>query len=315
MDKKYDVIIVGAGPGGMTAALYASRANLSVLMIDRGIYGGQMNNTAAIENYPGYKSILGPDLGQKMYDGATQFGAQYAYGTVLDIIDQGTTKVVKTDEDTYEATAVVIATGAEHRKLHIAGEDEYSGRGVSYCAVCDGAFFKNKDLAVIGGGDSAIEEGMYLTQLASKVTVIHRRDQLRAQPILQKRAFADPKMDFIWNADTTEIVGDGQKVTGVKYRDKQTDEVKVLPVSGVFIYVGIQPQTDAFKNLGILDAAGWIKTNQSMETPVKGIYAIGDVRANQLRQIASAVGDGAMAGQKAFDYVQTLAAEQAAALS
>jgi len=310
MAKQYDVIVIGAGPGGMTAALYASRSNLSVLMLDRGIYGGQMNNTAEIENYPGFKSILGPDLGQQMYDGATQFGAEYAYGNVSQVINDGAIKRVITDEETYETKAIVIATGAEHRKLGVEGEESYSGRGVSYCAVCDGAFFKNRELVVVGGGDSAIEEGLYLTQLASKVTVIHRRDQLRAQQIIQKRAFANDKMNFVWNAQVEDIMGDDMKVTGVKYVDKETGEEHVIPASGAFIYVGIKPMTDAFKDLGILDDAGWVPTNDEMETKVPGIFAIGDVRAKNLRQITTAVGEGGQAGQSVFNYLQSLADEK-----
>lgn len=306
MAKQYDVIVIGAGPGGMTAALYASRANLSVLMLDRGIYGGQMNNTAAVENYPGFSSILGPDLSQKMYDGATQFGAEYAYGNVTDLRDEGTVKRVVTDEGEFEAKAVIIATGAEHRKLGIPGEEEFGGRGVSYCAVCDGAFFKDQEVAVIGGGDSAVEEGLYLAGLASKVTVIHRRDQLRAQQIIQQRAFANDKMHFVWNADVQEILGDDQKVTGVQYKDKVTGETHVIPAAGAFIYVGIKPLTDSFKNVGVLDEAGWIPTNDLMETRVPGIFAIGDVRAKGLRQIATAVGEGGQAGQSAFNYIQSL---------
>lgn len=306
MAKKYDVIVIGAGPGGMTAALYASRANLSVLMLDRGVYGGQMNNTAEVENYPGFKSILGPDLGQKMYDGATQFGAEYAYGNVVSVQNRGAVKLVKTDEDEYEAKAVVIATGAEHKKLGVPGEEAYSGRGVSYCAVCDGAFFKDRELAVIGGGDSAIEEGLYLTQMAKKVTVIHRRDQLRAQQIIQKRAFANDKMHFVWNAQVQEIQGDDMKVTGVKYRDKETGEEHVLPVAGVFIYVGIMPMTEAFQDLGVLDEHGWIPTDEHMRTKVPGVFAIGDVRAKDLRQITTAVGEGGTAGQGVFNYIQSL---------
>ncbi|MFD1432278.1 thioredoxin-disulfide reductase [Lacticaseibacillus yichunensis] len=306
MAKEYDVIVIGAGPGGMTAALYASRSNLSVLMLDRGIYGGQMNNTAAIENYPGFKSILGPELGQKMYDGATQFGAEYAYGNVTSITLDGTTKVVTTDEDTYRAKAVVIATGAEHRKLGIPGEEDYGGRGVSYCAVCDGAFFKNREVAVIGGGDSAIEEGTYLAQLASKVTIIHRRDQLRAQKILQQRAFANDKIDFVWNAQVEAVEGDENKVTGVRYKDKVTGEEKVVPASGAFIYVGITPLTEGFDGLGILDENGWIPTDEGMHTSVPGIFAIGDVRQKTLRQITTAVGEGGLAGQGVFDYIQSL---------
>ena len=188
-NKKYDVIVIGAGPGGMTAALYASRANLSVLMLDRGVYGGQMNNTAEVENYPGFKSILGPDLAKEMYDSSTQFGAEYAYGTVTGVTVQADgTKLVTTEDDTFETKALIIATGSEHRKLGVPGEEEYGGRGVSYCAVCDGAFFRNKDVAVVGGGDSAIEEGTYLAQIVDSVNVFHRRDQLRAQKILQDRA-------------------------------------------------------------------------------------------------------------------------------
>ncbi len=185
MAKKYDVIVIGAGPGGLTAGLYASRANLSVLILDRGIYGGQMNNTAEVENYPGFKSILGPDLAEKMYQGATQFGAEYAYGSVEKVEVNGDLKQVITDSETYEAPVVIIATGSQYRKLGVEGEVEYAGRGVSYCAVCDGAFFKDQPLAVIGGGDSAVEEGGYLAKLASNVNIIHRRDQLRAQKILQ----------------------------------------------------------------------------------------------------------------------------------
>lgn len=306
MAKSYDVIVIGAGPGGMTAALYASRSNLSVLMLDRGIYGGQMNNTAEVENYPGFKSILGPELGEKMYASATQFGAEYGYGTVTSIEDQGTTKLVHTDDGDFEGRAIIIATGSEHKKLGVPGEEEFSGRGVSYCAVCDGAFFKNKEVVVIGGGDSAIEEGIYLTQLASQVTVIHRRDQLRAQEILQKRAFDNDKMKFIWNAQVQTIEGDDKKVTGVTYTDKVTGQAQQIDASGVFIYVGIDPMTEAFKDLDILTPAGWIKTDDHMATKVPGIYAIGDVREKDLRQITTAVGDGGIAGQEVFKYIQSI---------
>lgn len=306
MAKSYDVIIIGAGPAGMTAALYASRANLSVLLLDRGIYGGQMNNTAAIENYPGFKSILGPDLAKDMYESATQFGAEYAYGSVESVEDQGDVKIVKTDSDTFETKALVIGTGSEYRKLGVPGEDTYGGRGVSYCAVCDGAFFRNKHVVVIGGGDSAIEEGSYLTQLADKVTVIHRRDQLRAQQILQDRAFANEKMDFVWNSNVTEIIGDGKKVTGVKVNNNKTGENSEIAVDGVFIYVGINPITKPFMNLGITDENGWIETNDHMETKVPGIFAIGDVRKKDLRQVATAVGEGGTAGQQVYSYITAL---------
>lgn len=306
MAKSYDVIIIGAGPAGMTAALYASRANLSVLLLDRGIYGGQMNNTAAIENYPGFKSVLGPDLAKDMYESATQFGAEYAYGSVESVEDRGDVKIVTTDSDTFETKALVIGTGSEYRKLGVTGEDTYGGRGVSYCAVCDGAFFRNKHVVVVGGGDSAIEEGTYLTQLADKVTVIHRRDQLRAQQILQDRAFANPKMEFVWNSNVTEIIGDDKKVTGVKVNNNKTGEDSEIAVDGVFIYVGINPITKPFSNLGITDENGWIETNDHMETKVPGIFAVGDVRKKDLRQVATAVGEGGTAGQGVYTYITAL---------
>ncbi|MBS0951026.1 thioredoxin-disulfide reductase [Lactiplantibacillus plantarum] len=306
MAKSYDVIIIGAGPAGMTAALYASRANLSVLLLDRGIYGGQMNNTAAIENYPGFKSVLGPDLAKDMYESATQFGAEYAYGSVESVEDRGDVKIVTTDSDMFETKALVIGTGSEYRKLGVTGEDTYGGRGVSYCAVCDGAFFRNKHVVVVGGGDSAIEEGTYLTQLADKVTVIHRRDQLRAQQILQDRAFANPKMEFVWNSNVTEIIGDDKKVTGVKVNNNKTGEDSEIAVDGVFIYVGINPITKPFSNLGITDENGWIETNDHMETKVPGIFAVGDVRKKDLRQVATAVGEGGTAGQGVYTYITAL---------
>lgn len=306
MAKKYDVIVIGAGPGGLTAGLYASRANLSVLILDRGIYGGQMNNTAEVENYPGFKSILGPDLAEKMYQGAIQFGAEYAYGSVEKVEVNGDLKQVVTDSETYEAPVVIIATGSQYRKLGVEGEAEYAGRGVSYCAVCDGAFFKNQPLAVIGGGDSAVEEGVYLSKLASNVNIIHRRDQLRAQKILQERAFANDKIDFTWDTVVTKINGDGQKVTSVSTHNKKTGEDGELKVNGVFIYVGVIPLTEPFKALGITDEQGWIKTDELMRTSLPGVYAIGDVRAKELRQITTAVGDGSIAGQQAFNYIESL---------
>lgn len=300
----YDVIVIGAGPGGMTAAMYASRANLSVLMLDRGIYGGNLNNTAEIENYTGFKSIMGPDLAKEMYEGATQFGADYAYGAVEKVEVVGDVKQITTDMgDVFTAKAVVIATGSSQRKLGVPGEAEFSGRGVSYCAVCDGAFFKNKHLIVVGGGDSAVEEGAFLTQLADKVTVLVRRDQLRAQPIVQDKAMKNPKMEFVFNTSVTEIVGDDMKVTGVKTVNNVTGETGELAADGVFIYVGSDPMTAPFKDLGILNAKGWVETDATMATKIPGIFAVGDVRDTLLRQVATAVGDGAIAGQQVFKYL------------
>lgn len=303
--KKYDVVVIGAGPGGMTAALYAARANLSVAMLDRGVYGGQMNNTDDIENYPGFTSIKGPELSEKMYQSAINSGVEFVYGDVQQItLDSEQVKHIKTDSDELIANAVIIATGATHRKLGVPGEDKFAGKGVSYCAVCDGAFFRNKDVAVVGGGDSAISEGLYLANVTKNVNVIHHRDKLRAQQVLQDRAFNNQKMDFTWNSNVKEIVGDDTYVTGVKVQRNGHDET--IPTSGVFIYIGNVPNSKMFANLNITDEQGWILTNDEMETSVPVIFAIGDVRKKKLRQITTAVGDGGIAGQNAYEYLEQL---------
>lgn len=301
---KYDCIIVGAGPAGMTAALYAARANLKTLLLERGIPGGQMNNTAEVENYPGFDSILGPDLALKMYDGINQFGVEHGYGNVVEVKDHKDYKEVITDDASYEAKVVIIATGCEHRNLEVPGEAEYSGRGVSYCAVCDGAFFRNKKLIVVGGGDSAVEEAIYLTQFADEVKIVHRRDALRAQKIIQDRAFANEKISFIWDSVVEEIKGDDQKVTGVQIKNVKTGETYEEAADGVFIYVGLLPLTQAFTSLGITDDAGWIVTDERMQTKIPGILACGDARQKHLRQITTAVGDGGIAGQQAYQYIE-----------
>ena len=301
---KYDVIIIGVGPAGMTAALYAARANLNTLLLERGIPGGQMNNTAEVENYPGFDSILGPDLALKMYDGINQFGVEHGYGNVVEVKDHQDYKEVITDDATYEAKVVIIATGCEHRNLEVPGEAEYSGRGVSYCAVCDGAFFRNKKLIVVGGGDSAVEEAIYLTQFADEVKIVHRRDALRAQKIIQDRAFANEKISFIWDSVVEEIKGDDQKVTAVKIKNVKTGETYEEAADGVFIYVGLVPLTQAFTSLGITDDAGWILTDERMQTKIPGILACGDARQKHLRQITTAVGDGGIAGQQAYQFIE-----------
>lgn len=301
-----DVIIIGSGPGGMTAALYASRSDLSVLVIERGAPGGQLMNTADVENYPGVGLVTGPDLAMSMYENSSNFGAEHAYGNVISIEDHGAVKKVICDDATYEAKAVIIASGSDHRKIGIPGEEEYSGRGVSYCAVCDGAFFKDRHLVVIGGGDSAVEEGLYLTQFASRVTIVHRRDELRAQKILQERAFKNEKIDFQWNKVPVAIEGDDVKVQSVQLKDTQTGEVENFLADGVFIYIGLDPLTEFAKDLSITNEEGWIQTNNHMETRLPGIYAIGDVRDTVLRQIATAVGDGSIAGQEVYKYITNL---------
>jgi thioredoxin reductase (NADPH) len=308
-EKIYDVIIAGAGPAGMTAAVYTSRANLSTLMIERGMPGGQMANTEDVENYPGFESILGPDLSTKMFEHAKKFGAEYAYGDIKEIIDNGDTKTVVAGSKQYKAYSVIISAGAEYKKVGVPGEKELSGRGVSYCAVCDGAFFKGKELYVIGGGDSAVEEGVYLTRFASKVTIVHRRDELRAQKILQDRAFANEKVDFIWNHTIKSINDKDGKVGSVTLVSTQNGEEQELPADGVFIYIGMIPLSKPFTNLGITNENGYIETNERMETKVPGIFAAGDIREKTLRQIVTATGDGSIAAQSAQHYIEELKEE------
>lgn len=305
-ERMYDVIIAGAGPAGMTAAVYASRANLQTLMIERGIPGGQMANTEDVENYPGYDHILGPDLSNKMFDHAKKFGAEYAYGDIKEVIDHGDYKTVVAGKKEYNTRSLIITTGAQYKKLGIPGEEELGGRGVSYCAVCDGAFFKQKNLIVIGGGDSAVEEGIYLTRFADKVTVVHRRDKLRAQKILQERAFDNDKIDFIWNTVVETINGKDGKVGSVTLKDTLTGEVKDENIDGVFIYIGMVPLSEPFKSLGITNEEGYIPTNEHMETNVSGVFAAGDIREKTLRQIVTATGDGSVAAEAAIKYVEDL---------
>ncbi|GMB09081.1 thioredoxin reductase (NADPH) [Thermolongibacillus altinsuensis] len=305
-EKIYDVIIIGAGPAGMTAAVYTSRANLSTLMIERGVPGGQMANTEDVENYPGYEHILGPELATRMFEHAKKFGAEYAYGDVKELIDGEEYKTVVTSNKEYKARAVIIATGAEYKKLGVPGEKELGGRGVSYCAVCDGAFFKGKNLVVVGGGDSAVEEGVYLTRFANKVTIVHRRDELRAQKILQQRAFANEKIDFIWSHTVKQINEKDGRVGSVTLVSTKTGEEREFPCDGVFIYIGMVPLSKPFASLGITNENGYIETNELMETKIPGIFAAGDVREKSLRQIVTATGDGSIAAQSAQHYVEEL---------
>ncbi|PFD35488.1 thioredoxin-disulfide reductase [Bacillus cereus] len=308
-EKIYDVIIIGAGPAGMTAAVYTSRANLSTLMLERGIPGGQMANTEDVENYPGYESILGPDLSNKMFEHAKKFGAEYAYGDVKEVIDGKEYKTIVAGKKEYKARAIIVASGAEYKKIGVPGEKELGGRGVSYCAVCDGAFFKGKELVVIGGGDSAVEEGVYLTRFASKVTIVHRRDTLRAQKILQDRAFQNEKVDFIWNHTIKEINDTNGKVGSVTLVDINSGEEQEVKTDGVFVYIGMLPLSKPFVELGITNENGYVETNERMETKVPGIFAAGDVREKMLRQIVTATGDGSIAAQSAQHYVEELLEE------
>lgn len=304
-ELNYDVIIVGAGPGGMTAALYASRANLSVLLIEKGVPGGEMLNTADIENYPGFPNIQGTELAEKMYVSAMQFGAQYTYGEVSKIEVENNIKKVYVGNKIYTSKSVIISTGAYHKKLEVLGEDTFSGRGVSYCAVCDGAFFKNKVLVVVGGGDSAVEEAIYLTQHAAKVIIVHRRNELRAQKILQDRAFNNEKIEFVWDSVVEEIKGN-QTVEQIVIKNVKSNEISTIDASGIFIYVGMLPNSSFVKSLHITNGEGWIITDDNMSTNIPGIFAIGDVRNKTLRQVVTAVGDGGIAGQAAYQYIENL---------
>ena len=299
----YDTIIIGSGPAGMTAALYAARSNLKVALIEQGAPGGQMNNTSDIENYPGYDLISGPELSMKMHEPLEKFGVENLYGIVTAVEDHGNFKKVLTDDNSYETKTVIIATGAKHCPLAVAGEETYNSRGVSYCAVCDGAFFRGQDLLVVGGGDSAVEEALFLTRFANKVTIVHRRDELRAQKVLQERAFANDKVDFIWDSVVKEIKGNDLKVTNVDIENVKTGQVNNYAFGGVFIYVGLDPVSSMVKELDITDEAGWIPTDDHMKTKVAGVFAIGDVRQKDLRQITTAVGDGAVAAQEAYQYI------------
>lgn len=299
----YDTIIIGAGPAGMTAALYAARSNLKVALLERGIPGGQMNNTADIENYPGYANISGPELAEKMFEPLENLGVEHLFGLVEKIEDRGDFKEIITEDERFEAKTVIVASGANHRHLGVPGEEDYNSRGVSYCAVCDGAFFRDEDLLVVGGGDSAVEEAIFLTRFAKSVTIVHRRDELRAQKVLQDRAFANEKIRFVWDSVVESIHGDERKVTGVTFKNVKTGELSQAEFGGIFIYVGLDPVSEFAKDLGITDEAGWILTDHQMKTSVAGIYAVGDVRLKDLRQITTAVGDGAIASQEAYKYL------------
>ena len=298
----YDTIIIGAGPAGMTAALYAARSNLKVALIEGGLPGGQMNNTSDIENYPGYANISGPELAEKMFEPLENLGVEHLYGFVETVEDHGEFKKVVTDDQVYETRTVIVATGSKHRLLGVPGEEELNSRGVSYCAVCDGAFFRDQDLLVVGGGDSAVEEAIFLTQFAKSVTIVHRRDELRAQKVLQDRAFANEKINFIWDSVVKEIKGEN-RVESVVIENVKTGQVTEQAFGGIFIYVGLDPVSDFVQELQIRDQAGWIVTDDHMKTSVAGVFAVGDVRQKDLRQVTTAVGDGAIAGQEAYKYI------------
>ena len=299
MSLQYDVMIIGGGPAGLTAAVYASRAGLKTAILERGVPGGKMTETYEIENYPGFTSVNGADLAAQMFEHATKFGAEYLYGDVAKLENDGDVKkAILADGTEYLAKAVIIATGTIERKLGVPGEKEYAGRGVSYCAVCDGAFFRNKTVTVIGGGNSALGGALYLTKFASKVNVVIRRDEFRATKTVQDDVYANEKIHIITKAVPYEVKGTDGVVSSIVLKNVETGELFEEETSAVFPYIGADPMTDFTEGLGIEKDHGYIVTNDKMETGVPGIYAAGDVRKKDLRQVVTATSDGAIAAEE-----------------
>lgn len=305
MERRYDLIIIGAGPAGMSAAIYGSRAGLKTAMLEAGAPGGKLMKTAEISNWPGITSTNGAQLASDMFEHSTTFGAQYIYGNVVNVEDHGEYKhILCDDEQVYEAKAIIVATGTMERMMNIPGEDENIGRGVSYCAVCDGAFFRNQEVCVIGGGNSALEEADYLTQFASKVNIIIRRDEFRADSIVQKAIEGNSKIHVITKHVPVRVVDDGKRVNGMVIKHVDTGVETTIETHGIFPYIGLDPATQFLKGLPVLDEQGYIVVNENCETSVKGIYGAGDVNKKKLRQVVTATNDGAIAAQHAFHAIK-----------
>jgi thioredoxin reductase (NADPH) len=299
----YELIVIGGGPGGLTAGLYAIRAGLKTLLLEKSMYGGQIINSQHVENYPGFPDgISGFELASLMQQQATNYGLEMVTQEVTGI-KAGKTHWVITSENEYETDVVIITAGSEYSRLGVPGEENYIGKGVSYCATCDGFLFREKDVAVVGGGDTAITDALELGQHVSTVYIIHRRDQLRAGQMLQQRAFDHPKIQFKWDSIVEEIKGD-TLVKELKLRNVKTDERSSLEVSGLFVAVGLHPNSGPFKDVVAVNETGQIIVNESMRTSVEGIYAAGDIRAHSARQVSTAVGDGATAAMAAFKYIK-----------
>ncbi|MBF0451119.1 MAG: thioredoxin-disulfide reductase [Candidatus Magnetomorum sp.] len=303
---QYDLIIIGGGPGGMTAGIYAMRATLKTMLIEKGAYGGQMTMTDMVENYPGFDSINGFDLSQKFFDHAKKFELETLQQEVVSVIPQADNgyMVTLSNGQTYTSHAVILACGGRSRKLSIPGETEFYGRGVSYCATCDGFFYRNKTVAVVGGGNTAVEEALYLSKLAQKVYLLHRRDELRASPILQKRVLSEPKIEVLWNTIPIEIKDNGQSVDGLMLKNTQTNETRSLELNGVFIFIGYIPNNAIVPDGVDRSPDGYINTDECCRTALDGLYAIGDLRKNYAKQIVIAAAEGCIAALDAAQYVE-----------
>ena len=305
--KDYDIVIVGGGPGGLTAGLYSARAERKAVVLERLMTGGQIANTADVEDYPGFEHISGAELSERMTQHARKFGLEIVSDEAAEVYVEGDRRMVRCSSgDTYRAKAVILSTGGSPVKLGVPGEAEYTGRGVSYCAICDGAFFRNQVMAVVGGGDVAVEEGMFLTKFASKVYIIHRRDKLRAAKIIQSRAFKNEKVEFIWDTVVESINGDGRRVTDLSLRHVKTGAMSTLAVGAIFPFLGFRPNSDLVRGEVRQDPNGYFLTDDKMETSIKGIFAVGDVRHQLVRQITNAVGDATTAAVAAEKYIEEL---------
>lgn len=305
---QYEVIIIGGGPAGLCAAMYAGRGMLKTVLLERGVTGGELLNTEWIEDYPGFLKVKGRELAQLMTDHALAFGAEIRQENVESIErrDDGVFEVITSRDHVFEAPAVILTAGGTPQKLGVPGELEYAGRGVSYCAVCDGAFFKGETLAVVGGGDAAVEEADYLTRYAEKVYVIHRRDEFRASKLLQERLFANPKIEVIWNKKVLELVGDPAGLKTIQLEDTVTGQRSSLAVTGCFIFIGFKPNSGLVKGHFKHDAAGYIITDERMMTSIPGLFAAGDLRVQLTRQITTAVGDATTAAIAVEKYLAEL---------
>jgi thioredoxin reductase (NADPH) len=303
MGKNYQVAIIGGGPAGLTAGLYCGRSRLDTLLIEKGVIGGQITNAERVENYPGFpKGISGIELGQLIHEQANRYGLETLLAEVTKAVPSQRHNLVSTSEGDFVADSIIIASGSEFRKLGVPGEDKFVGRGVSYCATCDGPLFRDKTVAVIGGGDAAITEALYLSKFASSVKVIHRRSQLRASKIFQERAKREPKIEFIWDTVVTQIKGDGI-VKQLVLKSTKNAKISTLELAGVFVAIGSEPNTAQWRGLLPLDEGGYIITNELMETKIPGIFAAGDVRHNSARQAITAAGDGATAAISAEKFL------------